>query len=116
MEVPLTFRDPDGYPYQKDGAEVLYAKARGQNCELYFENGDMEIYGYPLNYFHQKVWDINLFRRIDRYLLLRYRTLANQKWLKAILLSGKILEVTRQGNKKVKKLLAKIRQSSPEEK
>ncbi len=55
MLVPLTFKDSQGYPYEKDGAEVVYAKARGQNCELYFEKGDPEIYGYPLKVFHQKV-------------------------------------------------------------
>lgn len=112
MLVPLTFRNEKGFPYQRDGADVLYAEAAGQNCILHFENGAEEVYGYPLNYFHQKLWDTNLFRRIDRYLLLKYSTLVNQKWLKAILNTGKILDVTRDGNKKVKKLLAKIRQSS----
>ncbi|MBI4947054.1 MAG: hypothetical protein HY840_11715 [Bacteroidetes bacterium] len=57
MAVPLTFRDPEGYPYTRDAADVLYAKARGQNCELYFESGEPEVYGYPLIFFHQKVWE-----------------------------------------------------------
>ena len=113
MLVPLTFRDVDGFPYKKDGADVSYAIARGQNCELYFENEkEPLIYGYPLIFFHKKMWTANLFRRIDRFLLLKIAMLAGGKWCKAILRNGKILNVTRrEGNKKVKKYLAKIKNS-----
>ncbi|MBI3500844.1 MAG: hypothetical protein HY063_03535 [Bacteroidetes bacterium] len=112
MQVPLTFRDVNGFPYQKDGADVLYAKARGQNCELYFENEkEPLIYGYPLIHFHQKVWDLNLFRRIDWFLLVKIGCVLNRKWRKALLSNGLILRLTRSGNNKLKNYLAKHKNS-----
>ena len=102
MIVPLTFRDKNGFPYKRDGADVLYAVARGQNCELYFENGDFELYGYPLNFFHQKVWVLNLFRRLGKFLLVKVGKIKNHKWLEAVFSSGKILKLTRSANERLK--------------
>ena len=107
MAVPLTFRDKNGFPYQREATDVLYAKTRGQNCELYFENGEVEVWGYPLKYFHKKVWDTNLFRRLDRYLLVKISKVVNYKWLKVILCNGNIVALTRMGNDKVKKYFIK---------
>ncbi|MBI3500731.1 MAG: hypothetical protein HY063_02965 [Bacteroidetes bacterium] len=108
MLVPLTFRDANGFPYQKDGADVLYAKARGQNCELYFENEkEPLIYGYPLNYFHDKVWSINWFRRLDRFLLVKVIKIKKRAWLKAQFYNNIILVLTRKGNKRLKAYLKK---------
>lgn len=102
MLVPLIFRDENGFPRKRDGAEVLYAVARGQNCELYFENGAFELYGYPLNTFHQKVWATNLFRRLGKFLLVKVGKVINRKWREAIFHSGKILKLTRSANKRLK--------------
>lgn len=107
MQVPLTFRDKNGFPYIKDGADVLYAKARGQNCELYFENGEVEIYGYPLSCFHLKVWDTNLFRRLGKFLLIKVGQVANRKWRKVIFTTGKILSLTLSANRRLKAYLQK---------
>jgi len=110
MLVPLTFRDKDGFPFTKDGAKVLYARPRGQSCKLYFEDGTELEYGYPLNYFHhEKVWNTNMYRRIDRFLLLKISWLTNRKWLMAILRNGKLLALTKKGNKRVKKYLEKMK-------
>lgn len=116
MVVPLTFRDSEGYPYQKDGAEVFYARARGQNCELYFEKGDPEIYGYPLKVFHQKIWETNLFRKLDRSLLVKICKVLKRKARKALLDNGTALELSRKANKRLKYYLAKFRKAASEQK
>ena len=107
MAVLITFRDKNGFPYTRDAEKVLYARSRRQNCVLYFENGDVEVWGYPLSYFHQKVWDTNLFRRLDRFLLVKISKVVNRKWLKLILCNGCIIGLTRKGNNKVKNYFVK---------
>ncbi|MBI4947436.1 MAG: LytTR family transcriptional regulator [Bacteroidetes bacterium] len=113
MSVPLTFRK-NGFPYTREASDVLYAESAGQNCILHFENGDTEFYGYPLKFFHQKVWSTNLFRRLHRSYLVKMSKVISQVWLKAILFNGKIISLSRKGHKRVKKHLSGIMQSTPE--
>ncbi|MBI4945769.1 MAG: LytTR family transcriptional regulator DNA-binding domain-containing protein [Bacteroidetes bacterium] len=105
MAVPLTFRK-NGFPYIRDGEDVLYAMAKDQNAILQFENGDQEMFGYRLNKFHQLVYLSNLFRRVHRSYLVKLCKVVNCKWLKAILANGEIIPLSRKGYKIVKKYLA----------
>ena len=112
MLVPVTGKDSEGYPYTKDGAEAVYVIAFRQKCILYFEKGEPLIYGYPLNYFHQKVYETNLFRRLDRSYLVKIGKVIKRRARKAILSSTLFLKLGRKANKKLKYYLAKFQQSS----
>ena len=102
MLVPLTFRDKNDFPYQRDGAEVLWAEAAGQNCILHFEDGSAEAWGYPLCAFHKKVWEINSFRRLDRFILAKVLRIQKRRWLNALFLNGFVLPLSRKANKRLK--------------
>lgn len=105
MLVPLTFRDKYGFPYQRDGAQVLYAKALRQKCELFFEDGKKETWGYPLEEFHRKVYSTNLFRRVHNSYLIKLSKVLGKKWLKALLPGSIIIPLSREYNKKFQKYL-----------
>lgn len=107
MLVPIIFRDKNGFPCRKDAATVLYARARGQNCELYFENGEVEIYGYPLIDFHKKVWGVNLYRRLGKFLLVKTEQVKSQKWLQLIFRNGTIIKLTLTAHNRLKDYLEK---------
>lgn len=105
MSVPLQFRK-NGFPYTRDGEEVLYAIAKDQNAILQFENGEQEIFGYSLKKFHRLVYFSNQFRRVHRSYLVKLCKIVNCKWLKAILSNGEIIPLSRKGYKRVKKYLS----------
>ncbi|MBI3502496.1 MAG: hypothetical protein HY063_11960 [Bacteroidetes bacterium] len=112
MQVQLTFKDKDGFPFFRDGADVCWAQPARRKCILHFKNGEALVYGHPLNYFHKKkVWALNLFRRFDKFLLLNISQLANGKWLFALLKNGKMLPLTRSGSKKLKRYLLRHKNS-----
>jgi hypothetical protein len=106
-KVMLPFRNGRGFPYKRDAAEVLYAMARGQNCELYFGNGTVEVYAYPLAYVHKQVWCLDCFRRLGRFLLVNMRKVKGRIYCKALLDNGEILTLTETGNRKLKDYMRK---------
>ena len=107
MQVPLTFRDKYGFPFERDGADVVWAESAGQHCILYFGKDDFEYWSYPLNEFHRRVWSTNYFRRLDRFMLIKVAAVKKRIWLKALVYNGIVVEFTRKANKRLKAYLKK---------
>lgn len=105
MLVPLTFRNKYGFPFQKDGADVLWAKAMGQKCFLHFEDGNELEWSYPLNAFHKKVYSTNLFRRVHDSFVIKISEAIGKKWLCALLSNDGVIPLSRRYNKKFQKYI-----------
>ena len=107
MLVPLRFKDKNGFYRERDGADVLWAVSAGQHCILYFSKTDYEYWSYPLKEFHRRVWDINCFRRLDRFLLVKVLRIKRRISRKAQFYNEIILDLSRQANKRLKACLKK---------
>ena len=107
MLVPLTFKDKYGFPRERDGADVLWGETAGQHCVLYFSKEDFEYWSYPLKEFHRRVRDLNYFRKLDRFTLIKVTEIKKRIWLKALFYNGIILDLSRKANSRLKVYLKK---------
>ncbi len=97
----LRFKDEDGCTFLRNALDVLYAEALGKQCVLHFENGERLVWNQIMGAFHKLVWDSNLFRRLDRELLVKVFNIRHASG-RALLATGKVLRLGREANSRLR--------------
>jgi len=106
-EITITFRDKRGFPFTRVATNVLLGIPNLRHCMLAFENGEELEWDQSLKAFHRLVYSTNLYRRLGRFLLIKISAVRSRKFRQALLRSGKELDLTRGGNKRLKKYMKK---------